>query len=432
MQRYTLLRINSIGTLASKFFVEKNLYDKSYDEQLEVLKTNNFIHPGSWSKLLNKLDINSFDIIPNFEPFQNKWKDTFYPNENLNYIETIYKQIEHYKPDVIFIYAYAFIDSFPRFMRNDIKKKFPFVKIITGLWGDHLLGSSYRENFSDLDFIFTNCIPLKEEFEKRGLKAFHLGNAFDPYVISDFKNYNKKSFKKKYDSIFSGESGYNKFDHIERFHFLKFLMHNTNLTVFAEEHETNKSIYSKFKNLNRINIIKILGKISETNLKKIMNMSDNFKFKRILNEAILSKKDNLFLKDNFKNEKSLKNLYPDRVNSLAYSIKDYYDNIKFSKITINIHREDPTDIGNIRVFEVTGLNSFLLTDKAEELKDYFEEGKHFIGYKNANDCVDKMNYFLKNEKERIEISNFASEHCLRYHTVKNRCEFVDEILSKQL
>ena len=432
MQKYTLLRINSVMPLANRYFDELKLNTKTYHEQIDILMSENFAHPGSWSKLFNELNVNSIDIIPNFEILQKKWIATYYPNSELNYIQTIHKQIEHYKPDVIFIYAGAFIDSFPKFMREDLKKKFPFVKIITGLWGDHLLGSAYKENFSDLDFIFTNCIPLKKEFEKKGLKAFHLGNAFDPYVIPDFKNYIGKKYTKKYDTIFSGESGYNKFDHIERFHFLKFLMQNTSLTLFVEEHEKNNSFYSRFKNFNRINIIKMIGKIPEKNLKKTMSLSNNFRLKRILNEAILSKKDDLFLKDNFKNEKSLKTLYPNRVNNLTYTIKDYYDNIKFSKIIINIHREDPTDIGNIRVFEVTGLNSFLLTDKAKELKDYFEVGKHFIGYINKNDCLDKINYFLKNEKERLEISNNATEHCLKYHTVKNRCDLVNEILSDEL
>ena len=51
-----------------------------------------------------------------------------------------------------------------------------------------------------------------------------MGNAFDPFVLDDHEDYLYKQNEKVYDIIFSGESGYNKFDHIERYHFLKFLM----------------------------------------------------------------------------------------------------------------------------------------------------------------------------------------------------------------
>ena len=47
-------------------------------------------------------------------------------------------------------------------------------------------------------------------------------------------------------------------------------------------------------------------------------------------------------------------------------------------------------------------------------------------------CEDKIKYFLKNDKELNEISRNGMEHCLKYHTVKNRCEFIKEVLEKKL
>jgi len=138
------------------------------------------------------------------------------------------------------------------------------------------------------------------------------------------------------------------------------------------------------------------------------------------------------LTDSFQKDLPLKDLFPDRVNKLTYTIRDYYNNIKKSKIGINIHRNDETDVGNIRTFEVTGLNSLLLTDKGEQLKDYFKLNDEYVSYKDEGDCLDKIKYFLKNEKELNEIANNGMKKCLSKHTVKNRCELIKEVLEKKL
>jgi hypothetical protein len=432
MQKYKILRINSVSAIANMYFDKFDLVNKNYLDQMKILIEKNFIHPSSWSKIFESLNVCSFDIVPNFENLQRKWLQTYYPEIKYNYVNTVFKQIEHYKPDIIFIYAGAFINSFPKFMRGDLKTRFPFIKIVTGLWGDHLIGSNYKESFSDLDFVFTNCKLTKNKFENDGMKAFHLGNAFDPFIIKNHQEYINKQTDKKFDIMFSGDTGYGKFDHVERFFLLKNLMEKINLFIFANEVENKSTFFLDIKNLIRINLIRSLGKLPTNTILKINSITDNYKFKRILNEAILCKTDDTFLIDYFKNEKPLKKIYPSRVKSLAYSIREYYDNIKSSRILLNIHREDPTDIGNIRVFEVTGLKSFLLTDRSSELSDYFKENEHYVGYKNQKDCIDKIEYFLKNKKEREEISKNASEYCLRNHTVKNRCEFIDEILRKEL
>jgi len=393
---------------------------------------NNFAHPGSWHNSFKSLGVKSIDIVPNFELLQKNWIKKYNPKLKYNYLNTILKQINYYKPNVIFIYAGAFTDSFPIDLRKDLKKNFPFIKILTGLWGDHLIGSDYKSSFKDLDFIFTNCKNLENEINNNGLNAIHLGNAFDPFIINDYNSFLNNKENKVFDVMFSGESGFNKFDHIERYHFLKHLMNYTNLTLFAEEYIINNNFASKIKNSLRINFIKSLGYFPENLLKLIIDQSNNFRINRVFKEAILSKKDKLFLDNPFKNEKPLKELFPNRVKSLSFSIKDYYMNIKKSKICINIHRNDPNDVGNIRTFEITGLNSLLLTDKGEELKDYFKINHDYISYKNEKDCVDKIKYFLKNDTELNEISNNAMKHCLKYHTVKNRCEFIKEVLEKKL
>lgn len=432
MSRLKILRINSIPNFAKEYLEINDLLNQDYEELIKIIMSQNFAHPGSWTKIFNSLDIKSFDVIPNYELIQRKWLNKYYPTYKYNYIETIYKQIEFYKPNVLFIYAGAFTDCFPIELRGDLKKKFPFLKIITGLWGDYLIGDNYKSAFSDLDFIFTNCKLLEKKINTNGLEAIHLGNAFDPFVLDDHQEYLDKRNEKIYDVIFSGESGYNKFDHIERYHFLKFLMINTNLTLFAEEYIRPKNFFISLKDKIRVNTIKSLSFLPSNVISYFSHLNKNFRINRVLRESILYKDDKSFLTDSFQKDLPLKDLFPDRVNKLTYTIRDYYNNIKKSKIGINIHRNDETDVGNIRTFEVTGLNSLLLTDKGEQLKDYFKLNDEYVSYKDEGDCLDKIKYFLKNEKELNEIANNGMKKCLSKHTVKNRCELIKEVLEKKL
>jgi len=432
MSKLKILRINTIPNFAKEYLELNSLLNQDYERLIKIIMSQNFAHPGSWTKIFNSLDVKSYDIITNYDFIQKKWLNEHHPYLEYDYIKTIYKQIEFYKPNILFIYAGAFNDFLPIELRKELKKKFPFVKIITGLWGDHLIGGNYKSSFNDLDFIFTNCNLLAKKINAEGIKAIHLGNAFDPFVLEDCDEFLSKDLEKVFDVFFSGESGYNKFDHIERYHFLKFLMHNTDLTIFAEEYDKPKNVYLFFKDKIRVSTTKSISLLPTTIISKFMNSSTNFRVNRILKESILYKKDKDFLVDHFKDELPLKDLFPGKVNKLTHSIREYYSNIKKSKIGINIHRNDVTDVGNIRSFEVTGLNSLLLTDKGDEMRDYFKINDEYISYKNEKDCLDKINYFLKNEKELNQIALNGQKKCLSKHTIKNRCELIKEVLEKNL
>ena len=51
-----------------------------------------------------------------------------------------------------------------------------------------------------------------------------------------------------------------------------------------------------------------------------------------------------------------------------------------SKIVINTHRDEICDYGNIRDFEVTGLGSLLITDKADYMKELFVDGEEYVSF----------------------------------------------------
>ena len=65
---------------------------------------------------------------------------------------------------------------------------------------------------------------------------------------------------------------------------------------------------------------------------------------------------------------------------------------------------------NYRTFETLGCGTFLLTNETGRLSDLFEIGKHLVTYTTLEDCVAKIQYYLKNDKEREEIAKAGHEH----------------------
>ena len=89
-----------------------------------------------------------------------------------------------------------------------------------------------------------------------------------------------------------------------------------------------------------------------------------------------------------------------------------------SKIVINCHSDIAGQYkGNMRVFEALGIGSFMLSDKGIYPK-YLKDGIDFISYKDTNDLLNKIEYYLKNEVEREEIAKHGHETICKYYSTE--------------
>jgi hypothetical protein len=84
---------------------------------------------------------------------------------------------------------------------------------------------------------------------------------------------------------------------------------------------------------------------------------------------------------------------------------------------------------NQRMFEVMGAGSLLLTKEAENLKRIFP-GDLFATYKDKKDCLDKIKYYLKNDKERKEIALAGQKFILENYSYKKLMIEVDKVLKE--
>ena len=71
---YRMLRVCGWSPDAAQVFYESNdLEHKSYGEQLEMLQSENYTLPSSWTRCMADLGNQSIDILINFAPLQQQW-----------------------------------------------------------------------------------------------------------------------------------------------------------------------------------------------------------------------------------------------------------------------------------------------------------------------------------------------------------------------
>ena len=114
--------------------------------------------------------------------------------------------------------------------------------------------------------------------------------------------------------------------------------------------------------------------------------------------------------------KQYPNLHKCIINQIL-SGKEVADLYKHSKICLNIHV--PIHLGlNARVFEISGSPNFQLCDEREDFaKLGFSDGENIAVYKNADDCIEKIKYYLNQDRAREKIAKKGNELVLQKYTI---------------
>ena len=107
--------------------------------------------------------------------------------------------------------------------------------------------------------------------------------------------------------------------------------------------------------------------------------------------------------------------------------------IKLSKISLNFHIDvAKNEAANLRMYEVTGSGSCLLTDYKDNINEIFIDGEEIMTFKNVDECSRKIDFLLSNNKILKKISTQGQRRTLSDHSFKNRSEDLVEIILKNL
>ena len=383
-----------------------NIKSKSYLEQYNHLMSQDYGWSNYYQTHLSKLGNETFEIVFNADSLQSAWASEH--GLALTGEALLLEQFKYYKPDVIF-----FQDSFvfsTTFLKG-LKKNVPSIKKIIG-WCCSPFTEQQLETYKLFDFVCTCSPKFIDVFKKAGIKSYRLNHAFESSIIPKLEvnnNYPETDF------IFIGSFIGNTDFHNERIKLIESLINK----------KVNLNLYT---NLPNDNLIYILGQRLAYSSAKILS---SIGLKNLSIQLPLIKKaarlTGMPKKINFsKGFKNSANPTP------LYGI-EMFKALSKSKIGFNSHGGVAGEYAaNIRLFEVTGVGSCLLTDNKKNITDFFEPDKEVVTYNSAYECVEKVNWLLTHPNELKQISLAGQKRTLKDHSFERRAESLNEIILNSL
>jgi len=285
---------------------------------------------------------------------------------NKELLEVVQKE----KPDLCFFFLFG-----DEIKKQTIKKITRENKTTTFNW------------FADDHFRFCN-------FSKYYAPLFNWVSTTDSQAI---KKYNKIGYKNAIKTQWACNQFLYKPSNIEKIYDVSFI---------GQPHSDRRKVVDKIKKAG-INI-KCWGngwengRVSQDEMIKIFSQSKiNLNLTKSSGNINLKALASIFLKKELNN--SLKIVSP----------KYWLGNFQF---ILNKKREQIKG----RNFEIPGSGGFLLTSDADNLTDYYQDGKEIVIYKDIDDMINKIKYYLEHNQERERIAKAGYERTLREHTYEKR------------
>ncbi|MBR0713051.1 glycosyltransferase [Bradyrhizobium liaoningense] len=105
---------------------------------------------------------------------------------------------------------------------------------------------------------------------------------------------------------------------------------------------------------------------------------------------------------------------------------EMYQALRASRITLNSHIDMAgREAGNARLFEATGVGTFLLTDFKDNLHTLFDDGREVVAWRSVDECLTMIDRYLADEDARSAIAAAGQARTLSTHTFRRR---IDDIL----
>jgi len=108
---------------------------------------------------------------------------------------------------------------------------------------------------------------------------------------------------------------------------------------------------------------------------------------------------------------------PDSWDKLSPKVKGALDHdqahVKFKNTKINLNAQVSNKSAykyiNERIPMVLAAGGFIMIDTTPGLRTWLEDGKHVVYYKSISDCLDKIEYYLNHDEERLKIAAAGHE-----------------------
>jgi len=405
---YKFLKITSFYPEFLKNYYRRNntIVHSSYSEQYAHLMATKFGWSDFFQKGIIALGNEAYEIVLNAEPLQKMWaiENSILPEDD----SLLLKQIESIRPDIIFLqnsllYTPEYIDT--------IRQRVPSVKQIIGSCCSPIKPSHF-ELFRKCDYVVTCSEKFIELFKNEGMDCYEINHAFD---LSILEKVNNVPFSDRDDLIFSGFLIHGIEFHRERIKFLEAISRKVhNVKYYVNPPESNlfytaalQMSYLLAKSLSNLGLQKIVDSIPK------------------LNKALLS--------NGFPKSSKPSKYFLDKIAGEPLFGIDMFNLISTFKIGLNYHANIAGDYAaNMRMFEVTGVGTCLLTDNKSNITKFFNPDTEIVTYNNIDECIEKMNWLTNNPAATKQIAEAGQRRTIKDHNFKIRAEQLNEIILERL
>jgi spore maturation protein CgeB len=110
--------------------------------------------------------------------------------------------------------------------------------------------------------------------------------------------------------------------------------------------------------------------------------------------------------------------------------QDYIDLYQRAKIGFNVHNRGDYTVGSYRLFELPANGVMQISDGGAYLDAFFERGREIVGYRDLDDMIDKIRYYLDHDGERLEIARNGYRRAMRDHRAAHRLQQAGALIEK--
>lgn len=102
-----------------------------------------------------------------------------------------------------------------------------------------------------------------------------------------------------------------------------------------------------------------------------------------------------------------------------FTTEEYADRYKRAKIAISFSRARGINVVNARPFEAMSCGAMLIEQESPELAKLYEEGVDYVSWKDKDDLLSKICYYLSNDTERKAIADSGYNKTLERYTASS-------------
>jgi spore maturation protein CgeB len=388
------------------------------------------VYSDSFSRGMRELGHDAQEILYDVEPLQRAWaRENGVALDDRNWEQIVlHRQIATLRPDIVYCQD---IHSTPYRLRRSLKSLVRSIRLVVV----HKGFPGAFDELDDVDLLMLGVPSLVRIYRERGMACELTYHGFNDRVPELLEQ--PAPDETRHEFTFVGSSGYayGK-DQRDRYWTLMRLMRDTAIRPFLNEPFV-RPLGAAGAIAQRLAVgDDMASRAVQWGIRHLPNAGPVRRLREVFDEtascAAWRKKPAEELGLEEVPPVPLCRVFPGRCRDAVYGL-DMYRTLRASDITFNIHTNGAFgDVGNMRMYEATGVGTCLLTDTGSNMSDLYEPDREVVTYKSYPELLEKLRYLQEHPAERQKIAEAGRQRTLRDHTIRRRVEHIDDLVQRKL